>query len=240
VALPKALFPLVLKRLDEFSSQTNTHKSPLLAHWYLQNRLDSFLATRCSKDFLAQYIEAHSDILPRVSDPGLMLNSVTEVDLAVRLNELGLLPEEHRKKFVNRVTAYALDGEDLYALESHQIQSVFTSVELADFRERVRNELVPKLSDVRREWESNHSSDASADQHMEPLLSSFSALKEEFADDPAILIQVEREITFAHSWISDHTTDDSDIKRPERTFGEVDAQDQPPILHRGIFDDVDE
>jgi hypothetical protein len=240
VALPKALFPLVLKRLDEFSSQTNTHKSPLLAHWYSQSRLDSFLATRCSKDFLAQYIEAHPDILPRTSDPGLMLNSVTEVDLAVRLNELGLLPEEHRKKFVNTVTAYALNGEDLYALESHQIQSVFTSVELADFRERVRNELVPKLSDVRQEWESNYSSDGSPDEHIEPLLSSFSALKEEFADDPAILTQIEREIRFAQSWISDHTPDDSGKKRPERTFGEVDAQDQPPILHRGIFDDVDE
>jgi hypothetical protein len=75
---------------------------------------------------------------------------------------------------------------------------------------------------------------------MEPLLSSFSALKEEVADDPSILAQVERQIMFAQSWISDHTSDGSSNKRPERTFGEVDAQDQPPILHRGIFDDVDE
>ena len=83
--LPKALFPLVLKRLDEFSSQTTTHKSPRMAHWYSQSRLDSFLTARCSKDFLAQYIEAHPDVLPRVSDPGLMLNAVMEVDLAVRI-----------------------------------------------------------------------------------------------------------------------------------------------------------
>ena len=98
-----------------------------------------------------------------------MLNSVSEVDLAVRLNELGFLPEEHRKKFVNKVAGYALNGEDLYALESHRIQSIFTSVELADFRERVRNELAPKLSDVRHEWESNYNSDGSADEHIERL-----------------------------------------------------------------------
>jgi hypothetical protein len=66
------------------------------------------------------------------------------VDLAIRLHELGLLPEEYRQAFVTTVIAYAIEGEDLYALESLRIQSVFTSAELSAFRERVRAELVPR------------------------------------------------------------------------------------------------
>jgi hypothetical protein len=95
-------------------------------------------------DFLLRYIEQHLDVLDRVSKPGLFLNSVSEVDLAIRLHELGLLPEEYRQAFVTTVIAYAIEGEDLYALESLRIQSVFTSAELSAFRERVRAELVPR------------------------------------------------------------------------------------------------
>jgi len=239
VALPKALFPLVLKRLNELSSTTQ-YKSRALSIWYSRSRLDGFLSSRCSKDFLVQYIEQHPDVLARVSNPGLFLHSVSEVDVAIRLHELGLLPEEHRKKFVATVTSYALEGEDLYGLESLQIQSTFTSDELMEFRARVRTELVPKLADVRRTWQGNHGSDQRPDEHMEPLLNSFSALKEEFADDPAILSDIEREIQRTQEWISENTPDESKENRKARIFGDVDTQDQPPVHLRGIFDDVDE
>jgi hypothetical protein len=151
VALPKGLFPLVLERLSELPSGTQ-YKSPVLAHWMGKDRIDGFLASRCSKDFLQQYIARHADFLDRLSKPGLFLNSVSEVDLAIRLHELGLLPELHRRRFVETVISYAIDGEDLYALESLRIQSVFTPAELAAFRSRVRAELLPNLGDIRRTW----------------------------------------------------------------------------------------
>jgi hypothetical protein len=239
VALPKGLYPLVLKRLNEFSSATQ-YKSPFLSSWYSRRRIDDFLASRCSKDFLVLYIEEHSGILDRVSKPGLFLNSVSEVDLAIRLHELGLLPEEYRQGFVTTVISYAIEGEDLYALESLRIQSVFTSTELSAFRGRVRAELIPNLADVRRTWQSNCSSDQPADAHMGPLLESFSALKEEFADDPAILSNIDQEIEQTQEWIADKMADAAKEDRPGRTFGDVDSADQPTAQARGIFDDVDE
>jgi hypothetical protein len=60
-----------------------------------------------------------------VAEPGLMLSAVSEVDVAVRLHEWGLLPEPQRLKFLETVTGYALRGEDLYALGDHEIRSVF-------------------------------------------------------------------------------------------------------------------
>ena len=148
VALPKALFPLVLKRLNEFSLPAQ-YKSAALSSWNSQRRIDDFLSSRCSKDFLVYYIEEHPDVFDRVSKPGLFLNTVSEVDLAIRLHELGLLPETYRQTFVTTVACYAIGGEDLYALESLRIQSVFTPTELTEFRARVRAELIPNLTDIR-------------------------------------------------------------------------------------------
>jgi hypothetical protein len=239
VALQKGLFPLVLKRINEFTSTTE-YKSPFFSTWYARRRLDRFLASRCSKDFLIQYLDEHPDTLDRVSRPGLFLSAVSEVDLAIRLHEFGLLGEEYRKVFVATVTAYAITGEDLYALESLQIQSVFTSVELSEFRTQVRTELLPKLAEVRGAWESKRDSDQPADEHMQPLLDSFSALKEEFADEPAILTNIDREVQRVQQWISNHMDDDSKEDRPTRAFGDVDTLDRPPAPVRGIFDDVDE
>jgi hypothetical protein len=241
VVLPKGLFPLVLKRLNEVSSSV-PYKSPALARWYGQGRIDSFLATRCSKDFLHQYIQQHPDLLARVSDPGLFLNTVSEVDLAIRLHELGLLPENHREHFVATVVAYSIAGEDLHAIENLRIQSVFTSDELSAFRARIRKELIPNLGDVRRTWQSNRDSDQSPDDHIEPLLQSFSALKEEFADDPATINKIENEIQLGRVWIAEKTEDDPKPERPARTFGEVDSPENSLLRSqtRGIFDDVDE
>ena len=239
VSLPKGLFPLVLKRLNEFSSATQ-YKSPHLSQWYSRRRIDDFLASRCSKDFLEQYIKEHYDVLGRVSKPGLMLNSVSEVDLAIRLHELGLLPETLRQDFVATVIAYCMEGEDLYALKSLRIQSVLTSAELSAFRERVRAELIPNLADVRETWQSNCDSDQRPNHHMEPLLESFSALKEEFADDPTILHKIEHEIEKTEEWIAEKMADDPKQTRPARTFGDVDSADHSPVQTRGIFDDVDE
>jgi energy-coupling factor transporter ATP-binding protein EcfA2 len=240
VALPKVLFPLVLKRLDEFlTSSTTKYKTPLYSAWHRRDRLETFLAFRCSKEFLSQYIDANPDILNRVASPGLLLNSVSEVDLAIRLNKFGLLPEDSRKRFVRTVTSYALEGEDLYALESQRIQSVFTEDELSDFRARVRSELLPKLSDVRYDWQSNHDSSSEADGYMEPLIDSFKALKVEFVDEPEIVDEIERQIQFAEQWIADHTADESRPDRRSLTLGEADNSRVQPNTTRGIFDDID-
>lgn len=203
-------------------------------------RVNDFLASRCSKDFLAQYIQEHPGILDRVADPGLMLSAVSEVDLTIRLHEFGLLPETSREAFVKNVISYCIDGEDLYALESLRIQSVFTAADLSASRGRVRAELVPKLGDVRREWEINCGSDQRADAHMGPLLDSFSALKEEFADDAGILNDIAREIEMAEEWIAEKMADGPKQDRPARSFGDVASSDQPPAQGRGVFDDVDE
>jgi hypothetical protein len=239
VALPRGLFPLVIRRLDEFSSAAQ-YKTPFLERWFRKGHIDGFLSSRCSKEFLLQYIEQHGDVFERVSKPGLFLDSVSEVDLAIRLHEFGILPEEFRREFVTTVIAYAIDGEDFYALQSLRIQSVFTSDELSAFRERVRVELVPNLSDIRQTWQSNRNSDQAPDEHMQPLIDLFSALKQEFAQEPAILCKIDTEAQSIEQWIAEEIDNEPKTDRPARTFGDVDAPEPLLARARSIFDDVDQ
>ena len=236
VVIPRALFPLMLQRLQDYSA-TAQYKTVWMAEWGARGGVHRFLAFRCSKEFLALYIAQYSAILDRVAQPGLMLSAVSEVDLALRLYEVGLLPEETREKFIAAVSAYVVDGEDFYALESKRLRNVFREEEFNALRDRVRTELLPRLEDVRRDWESNHQLDESPDDHMQPLLQGFEILGAMFDGDETVSENIERETEQVREWISEHMPDESD-QRPERRLGEA------PIAEdlsgdRSIFDDVD-
>lgn len=237
VVLPNSLFSLVLRRLQN-ATRIGTNRRSGLSSWQRRSLIDSFLSSRCSKEFLDAYVNACPEVFDRVSSPGLMLSAVSEVNLAIKLHELGLLPEESRQKFVRTVTNYAIDGQDLYALENQEIQSVFSSEEIATLQVRVRAELIPKLSDVRWDWESNCDDDP--DSHMEPLLVSFGKLAEQFAGEPAIVQKIEREVQLARDWIAEKSDEKPRKDRRGLRFGDVDSPINPTPLRRSIFDDIDE
>jgi len=111
------------------------------------------------------YIEDNPGLLDRIVEPGLMLSAMSEVDLVARLHTLGLLPEPHRRKFIETVSQYAVDGDDLAAMSNKSIRSVFGDSEFDELKSRVRSELLPRLDDVRRTVQSNHSSNESPEEH---------------------------------------------------------------------------
>ncbi len=236
VSLPKALFPLVIKRLDEFSATTPKRWD---VFYNVSRRIDDFLSSRCSKEFLRQYVEKHPDILDRISSPGRFLNAVSEVDLAFRLHEFGILPEACRKEFVKTVVDYALNGEDFGALVDRRIQSIFTSNELSKFKQRVRAALLPNLDNVRCDWELWHNHSEDPDQHMEPLREGLSALKEEFAYDEAIIRKINEQLKCIEEWIAENSESKPEIDRPDRTLGKTEAPVTLTATDRSIFDDVD-
>jgi nicotinamidase-related amidase len=202
--------------------------------------VDDFLSYRCSKDFLALYVEDEK-VLKMVADPGLALDACSEVRLAVRLHQCGVLPEQYRKAFVEKVMAYAFDGDDFYGLENKGIQSVFTSEEMAQFRKRVHDDLIPKLSDVSSHWMHDFFSSASPEDIMQPLLESYKSLKQQFSSEPALARMIQQEIDSVNEWIAEKMAErDSPRERAPRVFGEMDASEPPSPGTRSIFDDVDD
>ena len=194
-----------------------------------------FLANRCSKEFLALYLEQDPDILKRVSDPGLSLSAVPEVDLAVCLHRSGLLPEENRKKFIETVSNYAIEGEDVSALDDDGMRGVFTGSEFDELLQTVRTELLPRLGVVRATVQSNHDSSEPADEHMENVLESFSTLKKRFSDDADAVRIIQRETDLANEWIAE--TEPPEPKVSPRTLGTVEPAEKK-LGTRSIFDDI--
>ena len=235
VVVPKVLFPLMLARLDEFPKD-GAYKSGFLASWGGKWALQGFLARRCSREFLELYIAGNAGFLDRVSTPGLMLSAAPEVGLAVRLHELELLPEDSRKKFVQTVSEYAVDGDDLAAMSSKTIRSAFRDSELEELKERVRSELLPRLGDVRRNVEANHSPGEPPEEHMASLLESFDTLKEYFGEEEDAARIIERETQHANQWIGENTPEEPE--RKPRELGKV-GEPEKPQGARSIFDDID-
>ncbi len=236
VRVPKALFGQVLARLAEFA-RSRSDASRHMSSWDAKWKLHSFLTWRCSKEFLALYLQANPGLIDQVSRPGLMLSAMSEVDLAVRLHELELLPEANRKVFVDTVSKYAVDGDDMRALRNQDIRGLFTDDEHAALVERVRKELVPRLDRVREKEQDHYSRDRSADDHIESLLEGFEILKETFADDVTAIGLIDEQIEEAKSWASEN--DHEITSMPPRTLGAA-AIVERQQGHRSIFDDVDQ
>ncbi|MGE0113368.1 MAG: hypothetical protein AB7T07_00565 [Steroidobacteraceae bacterium] len=235
VMVPKPLYPQMIARLAEFTA-SEKYKSQHLAIWGAKWALYSFLSRRCTKEFLALYLQTNPELLDQVCRPGLYMNFSSEVRLATRLHELGLLPEENRKTFIQIVSAYAIDGEDVYALENEDIRNVFTDVEFDTLVIRVRAELLPVLGRVRERQQDDYKHDEPADEFMEYVLDGLKTLKAKFGDDEEAVRIIEREIDLANEWIGDN-----DRERPDkasRSLGTAESSDKP-YGSRSIFDDVD-
>lgn len=235
VVVPKALFPQMFEKLKGVS-QSKSYKSAWLSTFGAKRDLQGFLARRCTKEFLSLYLQDDPSLLNQVSEPGLFLDTVPEVRLAQRLHEFGLLPEEKRKKFVETVSNYALDGQDANAVDDDGIRSLFTDDEFEELMQRVRTELLPRLCDVRRERESNHSPGEPPEEHMQPVLEFFGSLKERFGDDESAVKLIDRQIQHTSEWIAENTPEEPE--RSPRKLGKIEAPDESHSA-RSIFDDID-
>jgi energy-coupling factor transporter ATP-binding protein EcfA2 len=235
VIVPKSLFPMMVARLSEFSA-SDRYKVQWMSVWGAKRALYLFLAYRCSKEFLELYIEATPEILSRICEPGLRLDVVPEVRLVVSLYKNKLLPEENRKRFVETVSRYAIDGEDIYALRNEQVRCVFTESEYEELVNSVRTELIPVLSIIRENSQSNYTKSEYPDEYMQDTIEFFDTLKEQFSDDSIAIDIIESELKIVNKWIAEADTPEPEISpRKLDALGGVDEKNSI----RSIFDDID-
>lgn len=235
VVVPKSLFPQVLAKLEKFS-QSEAYKSPSLSRFGAKRALQGFLARRCSKEFLSLYLHSDPDLIADVSEPALYLYFAPEVRLAKRLHEFGLLPEEARKRFVETVSDYVLEGQDAAALDNGEIRYLFENYEFEELLEGVRGKLIPRLGEVRVEWELNHSLKDPPDEHMQQLLEFFDSLKKTLDGDVSTISLIDQEIERAIEWVAKNMPDEPEKTR--RKLEEIEPSLKPHSF-RSIFDDID-
>ena len=234
LVVPTALFSTVVAKL-RIHAET---KFPGARRWWDGwGRIDIFLARRCNDEFLRLYVQEVPEILDRVAEPPLALESATEVNVAIRLFDAGLFPETYRKKFVETICAYVIEGDDGSALGNAAIRKMFIGTEWDDLLESVRSELLPSLGSVRSNWESSSYQDP--ESIMRGFLDLVEAVAKVLAADKGVRLILDRERQQAIEWIAEHTED----ARPARALPPISVDGGSPIgshsSERSIFDDVD-
>lgn len=234
VVVPKALFPLMVTKLEKLPTKSDS----FLDSWAGWDLL-GFLTYRCSKGFLSFYLKHDSGLLGRISEPGLFLSAYEEdVRLAKRLHELSLLPEKHRIRFVETVSDYALSVGDPGALTNDAVRSMYTDSEFEKLVQRLRIELVPRLGDMRMDWESNLPSGEPPKDYMQPFVEFLDALKVQFADDQCAVEDIDRELWQLEEWIEEHSLEEEEVEESSRLL-EISNLPENPQSTRSIFDDID-
>jgi hypothetical protein len=183
------------------------------------------------------YIKTNPGCLDEIVKPGLMLSAMAEVGLVVTLNKLGILPEEHRQRFIATVSQYAVDGDDLTAMNNNSIRTVFKDEEFDELKKRVRSELLPRLEEVRENVEFNHGLDEPPEEHMSSLMETFDTLTLHFGEDTDAARIIDRQRRYANQWIGEHTPEEP--KRKPRKLGNLEKSEKPRG-GRSIFDDIDD
>ena len=236
VVLRKSMFSTIIGRLDELTISSK-YKDRRLARWNARSLVLGFLARRCTKEFLEFYLDKHPELLGAVANPGLYLYAVSELDVALRLYEFRLLPEEYRRKLIGTVTEYAVQGEDLYALSNARLRALFTEDEINTLRDRIRSELIPRLSDVYGSRLSDYQGDGAPDEHAGLLLEALETLGVEFQDD-VVAKEIQRESQHIASWIAEREEEEQQQEHPRGSLGEVEDS-QVGNDTRSIFEDID-
>ena len=233
--VPRSLFLEMIDKLDEFSEIANRNPGPFALISALRTIL-SFLAHRCSDEFLRLYLEQHPDLPDKVCEPGLMLYAVPEVEIAIRIHEFGLLPEDNRKRFIAKVSEYLLEGRDASALSDPRIRTVYDADELKQLLQHLKDDLLPNLDNIRYNEEDNWDRDLCPRDWMEPLVDFLGTLRTHFQDDRDIVAQVDGQMSSIEDWIWNQV--EYEEEKEERLIGRVDI----PIAQQGarsIFDDID-
>lgn len=201
-----------------------------------QRSVHRFLAYRCDREFLSCYIGRYPHFISRLTI-GSYLTAVSDVDVIVRLHELGLLPEPERVAFVGVIRELAVETPDADFLRE-AIRGLLTPDELAAVLEDVRTKLIPNLDDTISTWRSNFRSDDDPESHFDGLVSVLKRYQEEFTDAPKIVTQITSALAAIEAVIEELRSDqpqepDSDDYRGHE------SQTPKGDDSRSVFDDVD-
>lgn len=236
VVLPRSLFGLIVERLRAHEA-SSSYKTEWLSKWGAQRNLQEFLARRCTKEFLEMYLAMDPHVVDSICKPSLYLDYSVEVKFALRLFNLGLLPEGARRTLAETVAQYALDGDDARVLSDPELRAILTVEELADLKQGLLTELVPRINDVRRNVQLNHNLDNDSEEHMRHFMEVLSSVEQEFPDDAQITEVVQKERQRAREWIDEHPAETPEQTPRQLTLAESDALSDSG---RSVFDDIDE
>jgi hypothetical protein len=226
VIVPQDRFDTLIERLSEFD----------VSKWERRRPLHLFLAFRCDRDFLRSYLAQNPNFISSLS-VGSYLTAVSDVDVLVRLQEFGLLPEAERSAAVVVIRELAVETPDSGFLKEG-IRKLLKPEELVKIMEDVQTKLLPNLSKEISNWRWNWDSDEDPEGYFEPLVDALRDYRREFAHKPESLSKIDFALEEIEETVEELRSEqpqepDSDDYRGGSYSGGGDDS-------RSVFDDVDQ
>lgn len=198
--------------------------------------LHRFLAYRCDREFLEQYIARYPHFIPSLK-VGSYLYAVSDVDVITRLHEFELLPEQKRLDVVCDIRRLAVSTPDAGFLQK-RVRDIFTEEEFTDILNHVRTALLPNLDGEIDNWRWNYNSEDDPNEYFSELTSALEDYRGVLADHPdavayivAALKQIDQVIEDLQSELPQEPDYDDFYDKTPHDGGQDTA--------RSIFDDVD-
>jgi hypothetical protein len=243
VTVPRSLYRLVAEKVAKALPKRRWDDEWLPWHMWT-----GFMATRCSRAFLEVYLEVDPDLIKRCLGFGSYLAAMPELNVLARLQSLGLLPEEARKRVLATVSELAVETPDDDWLQSSALYDLLSDQERAGILDRVRSQVVSDLDNMLWNWQLNEQGE-SADEYYEPLIEALNSYKRAFNDrgdldavhalEDALSKAEERRTNSSH-WYDDETSPYTPKKSSSSDFPQREQVRNQRLEDRSVFDDVDE
>jgi hypothetical protein len=230
LVVPSAHYGLVLDRLDEPFTTPEW--------WREQSKRSAFLAYRCDRACLEEWVRRDPSRLDSLAEPGLMLEVDVDNELVARLHEFGLFPEASRAHFAKRLAELCLTGEDPAVAWNDTLKSLLTPDEWTRLKARLRERIIKEPGALVRgcteHWSSSGEDPSDA---VGPLKSLVYRIDKVFPDDPEAVAAAGGLDSSIAEWVDQQywTEPSSPVPRPTST-----PAPHSPIgpTDRSVFDDL--
>lgn len=245
VSIPPVLYRYVAKRVA--AAWASPH-SGYAERWQHKRQWYSFLATKCSRQFLAIYLEIDPELLDRLVRFYSYLFTQPEIDVLARLHELSMLPESYRQHLLNKVTYLATETPDADWIWMHEFTVLITEAERVELLEHVQSELIPNLEKTLDDWQFNEQEDI--ENYYGPLEEALDQYAEELRGDESSynrlkwaiekVDELRTEALLRHEEKNEDTwTSEGQLSSAEDPFS-LRSPTPEETSDRSVFDDVDE
>lgn len=226
VIAPKSQYHIIIEKLKLYDTEK----------WWNKSALCRFLSYRCDKAFIVSFLENFPDFISKLS-VGSYIYADSDVDLAVRLHEFRLLPEDERVRFVSEIKSLSVDTPDAGFLKE-DIKTLISEEEMADILVYVQESLIPYLENTIDQWKSDYNNGDDPESHFEELKSNLGDYKNAFSTNEYLRRKIDSAIDKINAAIDDLNYEysrDSD----KDVFNDKSSNHHRAVSLRSIFDDVD-
>lgn len=242
--VPPSLYGEMALRLSRMRSANKCHHMD-------SGPLYRFLADKCGDAFLKTYLAVDPGILEQLTDFTSYASAVREPDVLARLLRAGALPEDVRRKAIERLTDLAVNTPDSSWLKDPPWMAILKEADMKALLDVVRRELMPVLDEMIHELV-HQSVDPPPTETDDPHPSTFYDYADAFGDlGDAEAAQAFRHAAMDYRWAMEDNYEQRRLEEQEllmeeheddapstyRTSG-WDVHREPPSPTRSIFDDI--